>query len=492
VPRPRPPASTGVITTVAGDGQGGYVGDGGPATLATLESPAGIAVDRAGDLLIADEGNDLIRRVDHTSGDITTIAGNHHNGGGDTGDGGPATAATLETPTWVAVNGSGDVFISDSIKKVIRKVDHATGVITTIAGNDQPGYSGDGGPATAAEMLDPRGMATDGAGNLFIADGLNKVIREADHATGTITTAVGNGLFQYAGDVFIADVGNNRVRRVDHATGVISTVAGNGTSGYTGDGGPATAAELADVTNVAVDAAGHLFLSATVSNVVREVDLTSGTITTVAGNGQSGDTGDGGPATAAAIQAAGLAFDSAGDLFISGFDVVREVVATGLAVNVAKAPLTITGNDQSKPFGAPVPTLTASYSGFVNGDTPASVTTPPTLATTATALSPIGSYPITLSGESSSNYSLSYVNSTLDVTRVPPPVVGDLDGDGTSDPAVFDPTTSTFFLHTSRGNEAIQFGQGSLYGGHPQDVSARYEGGGITDAAVFEPSTSTF
>jgi streptogramin lyase len=194
-------AVTGVITTVAGNGASGFSGDGGPATAANLSGPFGVAVDAAGNVLIADQNNARIRRVDAVTGVITTVAGN--GAGGFSGDGGPATAASLSNPVGVAVDAAGNVLIADRSNQRIRRVDAVTGVITTAAGNGASGFSGDGGPATAASLSSPWGVAVDAAGN-----------------------------------VLIADQSNSRIRRVDAVTGVITTVAGNGTFGFSGDGGP--------------------------------------------------------------------------------------------------------------------------------------------------------------------------------------------------------------------------------------------------------------
>ena len=224
------------------------LGDNGPATAAELSGPTGVAVDSAGDLFIADTGNDRIREVNHATGVITTIAGNGTEG--YSGDNGPATAAELDDPEGVAVDSAGDLFIADTGNNRIREVNLSTGVITTVAGNGTAGYSGDNGPATAAELYIPDGVAVDSAGDLFIAD--------------TATT---------------------RIREVNLSTGVITTVAGNGTVGYSGDNGPATAAELDGPTGVAVDSAGDLFIADSANNRIREVNHATGVITTVAGNG---------------------------------------------------------------------------------------------------------------------------------------------------------------------------------------------------------------
>ena len=341
---------TGVISTVAGDGQSGYAGDGGPATAAALDEPNGVAVDATGDLYIADAGNNVVREV--KNGTITTIAGDGT--GGYSGDGGPATASELADPTSVAVNAQGDLFIADSQNDVIREVNALTGAITTIAGDGQGGYSGDGGSATSAELDDPLGVAVDAQGDLFIADTNNHSVREVSSATGVISTVAGDGTPGYTqpegtatgagllspdavavdgeGDLFIADEGIDAVLEV--TAGVISTIAGDGTYGYKGDDGAATAAELAGPSGVVVNGQGHVFIADSGNDVIREVAV--GTITTVAGDHHIGRAGDGQAATAAELDnPTGVAMDAQGDLFIadSQDNVVREVNAlTGIGI----------------------------------------------------------------------------------------------------------------------------------------------------------------
>jgi uncharacterized protein (TIGR03437 family) len=264
----------GIITTVAGvesDGAsicGAYNGDGGPATNALLNVPQAVAVDASGNLYIADTGNDRIREVS-TSGIITTIAG----GGSALTDGVPAIQAELVGPYDIAIDAAGNLYIADTGTNRIRKVP-ADGTITTVAGTltigFEPGYSGDGGPATSAELFSPSGVAVDATGNIYIADTDNDAIRKVS-TKGTITTVAGKQLFPGIGD-----------------------------GGYAGDGGPATGAELFGPAGVTVDAAGDLFIADTRNQRIREV-LASGTITTVAGNGTPNYSGDGGPATDAEL-----------------------------------------------------------------------------------------------------------------------------------------------------------------------------------------------
>ncbi|MCY4595485.1 MAG: NHL repeat-containing protein, partial [Bryobacterales bacterium] len=297
----------GVITTVAGTGELGYGGDGGPAAGAELASPSGVAVDGSGNLYIADESNHRVRRVD-PAGVITTVAGTAALGYG--GDGGPAASAELAFPLGVAVDGSGNLYIADSWNDRVRKVDRA-GVITTVAGTGERGYGGDGGPAASAQLYSPRGVAVDGSGNLYIADSSNDRVRRVDLA-GVITTVAGTGALGYGGDsgpavnarlgdpsavavdasgnLYIADGWNHRVRKVDRA-GVITTVAGTGERGYGGDGGPAASAQLTFPRGVAVDGSGNLYIADSWNHRVRRVDL-AGVITTVAGTGERGYGGD--------------------------------------------------------------------------------------------------------------------------------------------------------------------------------------------------------
>jgi uncharacterized protein (TIGR03437 family) len=316
----------GIITTVAGGGTE-FPGDGGPATSAAL-APTSVAVDAVGNLFIAERGirtgiGGRIRKVS-PDGIITTVAGNGTQG--FSGDGGPATAAELDGPTGVAVDGAGNLFIADNNR--IRKVS-ASGAIATVAGDGAPGrfFFGDGGPATAAGLDLPTGVAMDGAGNLFIADVGNYRVRRVS-PDGAITTVAGNGVsvaVDAGGNLFIADIGNHRIRRVS-PDGIITTVAGTGTQGFSGDGGPATSAELNFPNAVAVDRERNLFIADGSNHRIRKVSP-DGIITTVAGTGMPGSSGDGGPATSAGMSPRSVAVDAAGNLFIA--DVNNDQIGTG-------------------------------------------------------------------------------------------------------------------------------------------------------------------
>ena len=338
-----------LINTFAGGGSGGYPDDGVTATSAELSYPASVAVDTNGNVYIADEAGDRIRKVTKSTGIISTIAGNGTQG--YSGDGGAATSAELSLPDGVAVDTSGNVYIADFGNKRIRKVTTA-GIISTVAGNGTAGYSGDGGAATSAEISAPGGVAVDTSGNIYIADQSNNRIRKVTSA-GIISTVAGNGTAGFSGDggaatnaeiqtpmgvavdaagnVYISDTYNARVRKVTSG-GTISTVAGNGTFGESGDGGAAINAEFYYSHQIAVDSAGNLYITdpgihSTVNNRVRRVNA-AGIISTVAGTGTVGFSGDGGPASSAKLSGPyGVAVGLDGAIYIgdSGNERVRIV-----------------------------------------------------------------------------------------------------------------------------------------------------------------------
>ena len=262
----------GIITTVAGTGISGYSGDGGAATSATLKGPVAIAVDSAGNFYFTDSKNNVIRMVSVSTGIITTVAGTGTVG--YSGDGGPATSARLGFPLGVFVDLAGNIYTADALTHRVRKINKSTGFITTLAGTgvegSHGGYSGDGGPATAAQLNIPVAVTVDSAGFVFIADESNHVIRMVSGSTGIITTVAGNGIQGYSGDggpataatmnqpadvaldsagnIYIVDSNNNVIRMVSGSTGIITTVAGiAGSFGYSGDGGLATSADRKSV-----------------------------------------------------------------------------------------------------------------------------------------------------------------------------------------------------------------------------------------------------
>ncbi|MCW3122582.1 MAG: surface protein [Flavipsychrobacter sp.] len=323
-----------IITTIAGSTVAGFGGDGGQATGAYLNFPYTVTMDKAGNLYIMDDGNHRIRKIT-PAGIISTVAGN-----GSlviSGDGGPATAAGINTAVEMTIDAANNIYLTYAHTALsgIRKID-AAGIITTIAGNDTMGYSGDGGPATAAKLI-PEGIVTDKQGNLYIAESANHIVRKIDKA-GIITTIAGTGIAGYSGDGgpatnaqvncddLAVDTADNlylsgpfTIRKIDK-TGTITTIAGigaTGSLGYTGDGGPATAAKIA-YGHLAIDRQGNIYLSdCYLYNNIRKIDA-AGIITTVAGSTSTGFAGDGGPATGALFKfTGGVVTDSAGNLYIA-------------------------------------------------------------------------------------------------------------------------------------------------------------------------------
>jgi uncharacterized protein (TIGR03437 family) len=276
--RVRKVGTDGVINLVAGKGDKGYFGDTGAATSAGLSYPRGVAVDKSGNIYISDSPNHAIRKV--SGGNITTFAGGSTAGPGFTGDGDKAVNARLNEPTGIAINAAGDVYFSDSLNNRIRKID-TNGVINTVAGNSQVGLVGDGGPALAARVTAPEALAFDAAGNLYIADAGNHAIRK-------MTT-----------------------------NGIMTTIAGTGEAGYSGDGGPATLAKLNNPKGVAVDSDGVVYIADTFNNRIRAISP-NGVITTIAGSGYIGDAGDGGTGSQAIFRfPASVTVDSAKRLIIA-------------------------------------------------------------------------------------------------------------------------------------------------------------------------------
>jgi len=298
----------GNISTIAGNGQGNFGGDFGPATQAQLSGPDGVALDNAGNVYISDFANNRVRVV-APNGTISTYAGNGNPG--FAGDGGAATSAQLNQPAGLAVDAAGNLYIADSNNSVVRKVT-PSGTISTVAGTGGKfGFSGDGGAATSAKMMAPFGVALDSSGNLYIADYFGW-IRKVTASTGNISTIAGNGNIGYAGDggaatsatfynpigvavdasgnIYIADSNNGAVREI--SGGKINTIAGStGTLGYSGDGGPALLAQFSQLSGIAVDAQGNLYVADTGNNAIRLFPA-GGNVSTIAGNGTQGYTGD--------------------------------------------------------------------------------------------------------------------------------------------------------------------------------------------------------
>lgn len=399
------PASQGIISTVAGNGNVPFSVEGGAATSTAMGVNA-IALDASGNLYIADIVSSRVLKVS-PSGTVNTFAGNGTFS--FAGDGGPARNASFFNPSGVAADSFGNVYIADSTNNRVRKVNSA-GTITTFAGTGSPAFSGDGGPAASAALFSPSAVAVDASGNVYIADGGNFRIRKV--TTGGIISTVAGGApvpgysgdggpaigagftlpggvtVDSAGNLYIADAGNNRIRKVNSA-GVITTVAGNGVKGFSGDGGPATGASL-NLFNahcgLAVDSAGNLYIPDVANHRVRKVDA-SGIITTVAGDGIAGFSGDGSPATSAGLNnPSDIAFDSAGNFYIADTsnNRVRKVTtgnggaspsifANGV-VNGASYQPGIAANSYITIFGTNLSPVTDSWANFiVNGALPTSL-----------------------------------------------------------------------------------------------------------------------
>ncbi len=399
--------STGIIQTVAGNGEIGFTGDGGPALTAEFGDPGGLAFS-AGKLYIADSTNLRVREI--TNNLINTIAGT------SIGDGGPATNAFLNFPEGIAPDAAGDILVADSGDYEARKfkaggninpvgqllggtpmgamVDPAgnfyitdeepdfpdgdvphileitpNGTTSIIAGNGPDGFAGDGGPATLATLNTPQGLAMDVAGNIYVADYGNNRVRKID-TSGSIDTIAGNGNPVYsgdgglatkagmdpvdlavdsAGDIFVVDQMNNRIRKIA-SDGTISTVVGTGQGGYAGDGGPATAAQLNLPSGIGLDSSGNIYISDTANQVVRRV-TSGGLITTIAGDGMlTPAAGDGGPASAATLDPFGIRVDSAGNVYVVDLFNDRVRMLTPEAVNPASMNI-VSGSGQSATVG---------------------------------------------------------------------------------------------------------------------------------------------
>ncbi len=337
--------SDGTINAVAGTGESGFAGDGGPAILAQLNSPSYIVPDAGGNLYFVDDGNTRIRRI-ATDGTITTVAGKNNPNGFSMGDGGPATDAQFTYPQGIALSAAGDLFIAD-FDSAIRVVSASDGIVRNAYG--QPHFAGDGGPAATALFTLPQSFAGDGKGNFYIGDSNNFRVRKVD-ASGTITTIAGNGAFGNSGDggpatgasleavlaITVDNAGNiyfssgPTVRRIG-GDGIITTVAGGGSS--LGDGGPATAANLASsIYGLAADNSGSLYIADTWHHRIRRV-TPDGMISTFAGTGMAGYSGDNGPATSAQMATPrGLAMDAAGNLYFADLAAnrVRKISPDGI------------------------------------------------------------------------------------------------------------------------------------------------------------------
>jgi DNA-binding beta-propeller fold protein YncE len=310
------------ITTAVGTGEKGYGGDGGPASRALLNGPFDVGFDPDGNLFFSDTFNHCIRRIDARTDVITTVAGCAEPG--YSGDGQPATRARFNEPYGIAVDKSGNVYVADRHNHCVRRIDAASGIVTTFAGDGSPGFGGDDGPAARARMVEPNGLAFNPAQNrLFIADVADHRVRVVDLASGIIWTFAGTGEAEHSGDggpataagvhgaravkvatdgtVYILERQGSTLRAVDPHPGIITTIAGTGEKTYTGDGGPALSASFNAPKELAIDREGNLLIVDTENHVIRQIDIRTLTVVTLAGNGRQGGGGDGGLARAASL-----------------------------------------------------------------------------------------------------------------------------------------------------------------------------------------------
>ncbi len=370
-----------VIVTIAGTGDAGYSGDGGPGTEGEISNPYGVTVGPDGGLYFCEVGNYCVRRLDLRTKRLSTVAGDRRPG--YTGERIIATDASLNEPYDVRFDHLGNLYLAELANNVVRRVDHVTGLISTVAGTGTPGFSGDGGPAVRAQVRQPHGLVFDLHGGLLIADLGNARIRRVDMKSGFIETMAGTGEHRWTndgallpqvplngpraldidpdGNVFVVLRDANAIYRIERKTNRIYRIAGNGQRGYSGDGGPAVQARLDGPKGIAYAADGSLYVADTENHVIRRIDLKTGIINTVAGTGERGDGPDGDPLHCKLARPHGVDVDRAGNIYIADSEndrirMIHEVIPPG--VRFPQHPLPQTHRPASPPmetppFGAP-------------------------------------------------------------------------------------------------------------------------------------------
>jgi len=478
--------SLGQISTIAGTGTQGFSGDTGLAISALLDSPQGLALDAANNLYIADTHNHRVRKLNLVTGIITTIAGTGIPS--FSGDNALATSAQLNLPTAIALDTANNLYFADTSNHRIRRINASTGIITTFAGIGTQGFSGDQGPATAATIDSPTALALDASNNLYLADTHNHRIRRINASTGIIATIAGTGAPGFSGDaavataatlalphgitidsagnLYLADTENHRIRRIDATTGIITTAAGNGTQGFSGDTGPAIAAQLDSPSNPAISPTNLLTLSDTANQRIRQLTAApapSTTIQTIAGLGVSTPgaltlsaptviaygSGQLTATLASTTPATGTVtfLDTTSTTVTLGTALITSNTATLTTATIAagshnltatyagdqthlsaQSPtLTLTITPQQLTavitpitilYGQPIPSISGTLIGILPQD---SSNVSATFISTATNVSPVGAYPImaTLTGPAAGNYALAPATSTLTINPAP-------------------------------------------------------------------------
>lgn len=365
-------AQVNIITTICGNDILGFCGDGGQSVDACINGVDLLCLDNFGNLYLSDAFNNRVRKIDISTGVITTVAGKGTVPGTYSGDDGPATNAELFIPQAVFTDSVGNIYIADGLNYRVRKVNISTGIINTIAGNGAKGDSGENGPATNAKIGAPAGVYVDKVGSIFFTDADNNKIKKVDALTGILTTLAGTGANGYSGDnglavnavlggpgqpflddsanIFFTEYDNNRVRKISSITGIITTVAGTGSLVFFGDGGPAIEAGIAHPYGIYIDPKRNIFIGDWGNGSIRKIDGISGIITTVVGEGIQGFSGDGGLATAARLAPDGIFIDKHGTMYIADYGnnkvrMVRDTTQDYTAVKaIAKSEIKIYPN----------------------------------------------------------------------------------------------------------------------------------------------------